>query len=186
MKKRRIVIVAFMLATVLVLGVGYAAVSGVLDIRGTGTFMGKNLAQNEILEAVKFTAAEGDDECTAKIIEDGVGRTAKMDVGFNDTTATAQTFSASAKFTVTYASEDASAIFPDVKLTLPTPTITPALAGDTNWAISVDWAGDQTLALGESVDIIVTVTYELTDPTAVQDSELTANISVAIPFATVA
>ncbi len=179
MKKRRIAIVAFMLATVLTLGIGYAAVSGALNIRGTGTFRGKNLAQNEILDAVRFTDAVGDEYANARL-DPADDTIAVVDINFNDTTGVAQTYTSVSTFTIAYATENNTEMFPEVIIAAPTIT----QPQDPNWVVAVDWTEGQTLELGETTTITVTVTYKCDDPEAVANSETTGNFAVKLNFAT--
>ena len=181
MKTRRIAIVAFLLATVLTLGIGYAAISGVLGISGRATFNGTAVTQSEVTKALQFTNAVGDENCVANVTQDGTGHSADMTVTFNDANGIiGDKFVAVATYTISYSSTVTN--LPDVKLTMPTPAITPSNGSDC-WSIAVDWTGDKTLSVGEETTITVTVTYENKDP--VEVNQISANIAVPIPYATI-
>ena len=88
MKKRRLIIVAFMLATVLTLGVGYAALTGTLMIDSSATFYGNAFAQSELMAAVQFTDATSDDANVDAKLSDGDTHLAILRVTFTDVNGT--------------------------------------------------------------------------------------------------
>lgn len=184
MKKRRIAIVAFMLATVLTLGVGYAAVSGVLNITGTGTFRGNNLAQNEILKAIKLTNPTPDDYATATITTDAVTgeqHTAVINVNFNDTTGEAKTYVSVTTITIDYSTATGAENYPDVVIEAPILT----QPQDPNWTVETDWTEGKTLAFGTTTTITVTVKYKCDNPETVANATTTGNFAIKMNFATV-
>ena len=179
MKKRNLVFVAFMLCATLVMGVGFAALSGTLNITGTAYFNGTAATNSDILSSLKFTNAAAGDNCTAAVATD---HSATMDVVFNDTEGTVgEVFTATATYTIAYTSTTATNL-PDVKFSTPAPTITSA-AGSAGFAISTDWNADTTLAFGNTVTITVTVTYTNQDP--VVTDTVSATIAVPLPYVSV-
>ncbi len=83
MKNRKLVIVAFMLVAAMVIGVGYAAATGSLTIKGTATYY--NPDQTTVENMVKFTqATPGDADVVAGV---GDGKEATMDIVFDATDA---------------------------------------------------------------------------------------------------
>lgn len=178
MKKRRLTIVAFLLCATLIMGIGYAAISGTLNITGTAYFNGTSAVSSDILSAIKFTEANAGDNCTATIATD---HSATLDVTFNDTEGTVgDVFTASATYTIKYDTTDTT--LPDVTFSVPAPTITSA-ANSEGFAISTDWTTTQTLGVGEEIKVTVTVTYTNQDP-VVADT-VSATISVPLPYVSV-
>lgn len=180
MKKKSLVIAAFLLCATLVMGVGFAALSGTLNITGTAYFNGTAATNSDILSSLKFTNATAGDNCTATVASD---HSATMDVVFNDTDGTVgKVFTATATYTIAYESSTAINL-PDVKFSTPNPTITSA-AGSTGFAISTNWTTDQTLEFGKTITVTVTVTYTNQNP--VETNTVSATIAVPLPYATVA
>lgn len=186
MKNRKRIIVAFLVVAMLVVGVGYAAVNGTLNIIGQASFAGQSLVSNEIYEAlqfetVSFVVGETDysDVCSGSISSN---HAADMTVTFKDGSAIAgAVFTAKAVYTVKYDTNVQS--LPDVLISKAVPTITSA-AGSPGWTIETDMTDDVTLAPGQSFNITVTVQYTNQDP-AVTGS-VSAAINVPMPFVTVA
>ena len=54
MKKRRTIIISFLLLATLVMGVGYAAVADTLNITGRASFRPASLVAGEVASAIKF------------------------------------------------------------------------------------------------------------------------------------
>ena len=175
MKKRRLVVVAFLMATVLTLGVGYAAITGTLGVTGRVEFNGTGVVSTEVNQAVKFTDAVAGENCTASITGD---HAADMVVTFNDTEGNiGDVFTATATFTITYDTTDTT--LPAVDFAVPAPSITSA-AGSQGFAITTNWSAPQTLAPTQTVDVIVTVTYTNQDPAVT--GTVSAAINVPMPF----
>ena len=98
MKNRRIVIAAFLCVAMLVVGVGYAALSGHLTLRGEASF-NKDAAEDGFIENIVFSEAA---------VKDGTGGSAKTDTIVDSATANMQ----EASFTVkTLAVQDESVTF---------------------------------------------------------------------------
>ena len=143
MKKRRTLIISLLLVATLALGIGYAALSDVLDIQGTAE-ISANSAQEAFNQDVYFTKAEA-----------GKGATASINPDNNDKgTFTATGFSqvgdeVSATYTIKNDSEHYAA------------NVTPKLLQNSNeefFAISSDWASTmQTIPAGAEKTITVTV-----------------------------
>ena len=161
MKKRRITIVAFVLCAALVMGVGYAAVSGQLSITGSATYNGTSEVASDVNTAVRF-ADEADQvynasNCTAKI--DGADN-ATMIVTFNDTVgAPNTTFTATATFKVLYEAGDAP--LPTIQMEAPVLNFNNTSAG---FQYTTSWDSTQpALSAGNSTEVTVTITYTTPD-----------------------
>ena len=182
MKKRNLTITAFVLCATLVMAIGFAALSGTLNITGTAYFHGTSVTSSEINSALKFTEVSNLSNCTATIANN---HSATLDVTFHDTEGTVgAVFTATATYTIAYTSDNAAAALPTVKFSVPTPALSSASGSTTGWHISTDWNTEQTLAFDDTIQITVTVTYTNQDP-VVTDS-VSATITVPMPFATVA
>lgn len=163
MKNRKRVVVAFLLVAVMLLGVGYAALTDVLDITGSAD-INQTAAEESFNADVHFSAAAANQ----------TGNTASVNADNNDKASfTANTLKGKddvATFTFTIVNEgdlDAS--------------ITPSISSNTNEAyfeISSDWAGaTKTLAAGGTITYTVTVKLLQTPTETISGSfiiELTA------------
>ena len=147
MKQRKTVIVAFLLAAVLLLGVGYAALTDVLDITGSAD-VNQSAAEEAFDEDIHFRNEEGD------VVIHEAGNTASVNADNNDKASfTAKNLKGKgdkATFTFTIINEgDLDA------------TVTPSISSNTNtkyFGISSDWAGQaKTLTAGGTLTYTVTV-----------------------------
>ncbi|MBO5908741.1 MAG: hypothetical protein J6Q67_03035 [Clostridia bacterium] len=166
MKNRRNVVVAFLLIAVMLLGVGYAALTDVLDITGSAD-VNQSAAEEAFNEDVYFTAA----------VANQTGNTASVNTDNKDKASfTANTLKGKddvATFTFTIVNDG------DVAADV-TPTLN-ASAGNTKpeyFDITSDWDGaTKTLAAGGSLTYTVTVKLLKTPTETVSGSfliELTA------------
>ena len=166
MKNRRNVVVAFLLIAVMLLGVGYAALTDVLDITGSAD-VNQSAAEEAFNEDVYFTAA----------VANQTGNTASVNADNKDKASfTANTLKGKddvVTFTFTIVNEG------DVAADV-TPTLN-AAAGNTKpeyFDITSDWDGaTKTLAAGGSLTYTVTVKLLKTPTESVSGSfliELTA------------
>ncbi|MBR5817474.1 MAG: hypothetical protein IKY62_02395 [Clostridia bacterium] len=166
MKNRRNVVVAFLLIAVMLLGVGYAALTDVLDITGSAD-VNQSAAEEAFNEDVYFTAA----------VANQTGNTASVNADNKDKASfTANTLKGKddvVTFTFTIVNEG------DVAADV-TPTLN-ATAGNTKpeyFEITSDWDGaTKTLAAGGSLTYTVTVKLLKTPTESVSGSfliELTA------------
>ena len=179
MKKRRLVVAAFLLCATLLMGIGYAAISGQLTINGTATYNGTGEVGSDIHTAVKFTNATAMTNCTAAITDTATGNVANMIVTFNDTEGVAGTeFTATAKYTVAYETEDQT--LPKIVFEAPVPQLT----GDSNFSVAVDWNGNTEIAPGGEAVMTVTVTYVV--PSTPETGSVVASVVIPMPYATVA
>ena len=166
MKNRRTVVVAFLLCAVMLLGVGYAALSDTLDITGSAD-VNQSAAEEAFNEDIYFSAAVANDE----------GNTASINADNNDKASfTAKTLkgkddAVSFTFTIKNAGDVAADITPKFNATL----------GNTNeeyFEVASDWAGaTKTLEAGAEVTYTVTVKLKKTPTETVAGSfliELTA------------
>ena len=84
MKNRRTLVVAFMLVAVMLLGVGYAAVTTVLDIQGSVN-VSATAAENEFNEDIYFSGVLKGSELVQSIVTgDGFGYTANINTNNKD------------------------------------------------------------------------------------------------------
>ncbi len=154
MKKRRSVVIAFLLIAALLMGIGYAALTDVLDITGSAD-INQSAAEEAYDEDIHFSAAVAND----------AGNTASVNSDNNDKASfSAKTLKGKGdkvSFTFTIVNEG------DVDANV-TPTLN-ATAGNTKpeyFAISSDWDGaTKLLKAGESLTYTVTVEL-LQTPTA--------------------
>ena len=163
MKQRKTVIVAFLLAAVLLLGVGYAALTDVLDITGSAD-VNQSAAEDAFNEDIYFKTAVANDD----------GNTASVNLDNNDKASfTANNLKGKgdkATFTFTIVNDgDLDA------------TVTPSISSNTNteyFGISSDWEGQpKTLTAGGSLTYTVTVELLETPTVTISGSfiiELTA------------
>ena len=165
MKQRRLTIVAFLLIATLVLGVGYAAVTGNLTLNGTVSYSPEQLVNDA---TVKFSAASGTG-CVASVTGNS---TAIMDVSFMDNDGVAdqagtKEYTAEAIYTISYTGDENLS---DLRIT---PSISSALAS-TDFTMLYEWIGnDNIVGPGETVQLKVTVKYTVPDPipaTSVEDT----------------
>ena len=179
MKRRRLAIVAFLLSAILVMGIGYAAVSGTLNITGTAYFHGTGTSGTAINAAVKFKdeiAVSNSEMVSASITDTTNYLAADMNVTFNDAVGTPGTpFSAYATFTIVYEGEANNNMLKDVKFDTPNPTI-PSAQNSPGFSIAAEFVeadsqsgtvnddGTCVLKAGETIKVTVTVTYTNQDP----------------------
>ena len=163
MKNRKFVVVAFLLVAVLLLGVGYAALSDVLDITGSAD-VNQSAAEEAFNEDILFTAAVANQE----------GNTASINADNKDKASfTANTLKGRGdKATFTYTITNNGDLDAD---------ITPSISSNTNEAyfkVYSDWNGAmKTLAAGQTITYTVTIELLETPTEAIAGSciiELTA------------
>jgi len=163
MKNKKKVVVAFLLVAVLLLGVGYAALTDVLDITGSAD-VNQSAAEEAFNEDIYFSDA----------VANETGNTASVNADNNDKASfTANTLKGKGdKATFTYTIKN------DGDLDA---SITPAISSNTNteyFSISSDWAGaTKTLAAGASITYTVTIELIETPTSTISGSciiELTA------------
>lgn len=166
MKNRKIVVVAFLLIAMLLLGVGYAALTDVLDITGSAD-VNQSAAEEAYNEDIHFSAA----------VANQAGNTASVNADNNDkasfTASTLKGKDDAVTFTFTIVNEgDIDAVV--------TPTLN-AATGNTKpeyFEITSDWDGtSKTLAAGASITYTVTVKLLQTPTETISGSfliELTA------------
>ena len=173
MKNRRIAIVAFLLIATLVMGVGYAAITGNLTINGTAAYTPEQVVNDA---TVKFHSYQAVSNCSASVQD----QTATMTVHFMDNDGTADTvgkvYTAQAKYTVSYTGADGS--LSDVMV-----QATPAVLGDPSVAgfeVTYAWTNDDRIvAVGETIELTVTVKYTVQDPVPTAGVEQTFTISMS-------
>lgn len=163
MKNRKRVVVSFLLVAVMLMSVGYAALTDVLDITGSAD-VNKSAAENAYNAKIYFTGA----------VANQTGNTASVNADNNDkasfTANTLQGAGDTATFTFTITNDgDLDA------------TVTPSISSNTNetyFSISSDWNGQpKTLEAGKTLTYTVTVTLKETPTDTISGSfiiELTA------------
>ena len=148
MKNRNTIVVAFLLAAVMLLGVGYAALSDTLDITGSAD-VNQSAAEEAFNEDICFTAA----------VANETGNTASINADNNDKASfTANTLKGKGDkvtftFTITNAGDVDATVTPKLNATL----------GNTNpeyFTITSDWSGAATTLAAHS-EISYTLTVEL-------------------------
>ena len=143
MKNRKTVVVAFLLVAVMLLGIGYAALTDVLDITGSAD-VNQSAAEEAFNEDIYFSAA----------VANQTGNTASVNADNNDKASfTANTLKGKGdKATFTYTIKN------DGDLAA---TITPSISSNTNptyFDYYSDWNGQPTeLAAGASVTYTITI-----------------------------
>ena len=169
MKNRKTVVVAFLLAAVLLLGVGYAALTDTLDITGSAD-VNQSAAEEAFNEDIYFSAAEANE----------AGNTASVNADNNDKASfTAATLKGKGdKVTFTFTITNAG----DVDATV-TPKLNASL-GNTNpeyFAISSDWNGEaKTLAAHNEITYTVTVELIKTPTETISGSFLVELTAVSV------
>ncbi|MBP3437377.1 MAG: hypothetical protein J6K61_05685 [Clostridia bacterium] len=147
MKSRRIALVAFALAAVMTIGVGYAALSDTLNLNGTAT----------------LTHSEAEQEFNADVYFDSVGNCTNCQVTISD--ADASNVKDVATLTIngglSVVGDKATAVIVIKNDSSGTATITPAHTSSTNFDIATD-AATYTVAAGSTVEVTVTVTLKVT------------------------
>ena len=163
MRNRKTVVAAFLLIAVMMLGVGYAALTDVLDITGSAD-VNQSAAEESFNEDIHFSAA----------VANQTGNTASLNADNNDKASfTANTLKGKddvATFTFTIKNDGDLAA-----------TITPSISSNTNttyFAISSDWNGlPKTLEAGQEITYTVTLKLLQTPTETISGSfiiELTA------------
>ena len=148
MKNRRNVVIAFMIVAVMLLGIGYAALSDTLDITGSAD-VNQSAAEEAFNEDIFFSAA----------VANETGNTASVNADNNDKASfTANTLKGKGDkvtftFTITNDGDVAADVTPKLNATL----------GNTNteyFSITSDWGG-AAKTLDAHSEITYTVTVEL-------------------------
>lgn len=168
MKKRRTLIIPLLLVAALTLGIGYAALSDVLDIQGTAE-ISAGIAEEAFNQDVYFSA-----------VAPGTGITASINPDNNDkATFTATGFSqVGDKVTVTYTIKNDSEHY--------AANVTPKLlqnSNETYFKLTSDWASTmQTIAAGGEKTI--TITVELIKLPTAADGLTTASFNIELTAVT--
>lgn len=175
MKNRRIVVVAFLLAAVLLLGVGYAALTDTLTIGGT-LKTDTTVAMDEFDADVYFSATS--------IVRDDTGNKAvsKIEDGRDDGTIEALHFTAKdqvvvAKYTITNNTDNEFAAVINggtVTVTNTADDHDPIFSVVWSWAEGEVNTGDATLQPGDSKDLWVTITL-LETPQEIHEATFTVS-----------
>lgn len=208
MKNRKLLIMSFLVAATLVVGVGFAALTGSLDVTGTAKFIGSGMADVEVRNALNFTKAQAGQNAVASLTSadpvTGFSKYADLTVEFHDLDGSTlgQSYEAYADYTITYGEDEE--LLPDMTLCSldtkssaehkATVTITETGTAKGTFTIDAYWVtaegvnlgkDSQVLKAGQSVIMRVVVTYkEDTEADHPQDS-FSANITVSLPFHTV-
>lgn len=171
MKKRRIVIISFVLAAVLAIGVGFAAMADTLTITGPVNFVKADEVLGAKDDAIKFVEVVSTDPVKdadgpvsiSAAVSDTDKDAASISVTINDITGRVEPYVATAIFSVTY--EDTNPTLDPVYL-FPQATISNNPAGFEITAVPVEENGDaivgadaNKLKRGQTMLIKVTVTY---------------------------
>lgn len=196
MKKRRLIITAFILCASLVIGIGYATLTGTLDIDGTATFKGKDALGEQVV--VGFTSSKTGTNCTDASIDTSDTTKANITVVFNDTLGNAYEFTGNATYKISY--DVADDTLPSVMLNAPTATVTAGTANKGEFTITATYSPDlggtggsvdlstNTVVLkpGQTVDVVVAVKYDNSkDNIEVETDEVEATIAVDFSYSTI-
>ncbi|MBQ9112042.1 MAG: hypothetical protein IJY08_00510 [Clostridia bacterium] len=168
MKKRKFIVVAFILVAALTIGIGYAALTNVLDINGKAD-VNASAAEEAFNEDIYFSAAVANGENTTNTAsinannKDSASFTANSLKGKDDT----------ATFTFTIKNDG------DIDA-----TVTPKLTTNTlpeYFELTSDWNGeDKTLVAGGKLDITVTVKLLKTPTETISGSFLVELTAVSV------
>ena len=168
MKNRRTVVVAFLLCAVMLLGVGYAALSDTLDITGSAD-VNQSAAEEAFNEDIYFSAAVANNIAGA---DNAGGNTASVNADNNDKASfTIKSMKgAGDKATFTFTIKNDGDVDADV-----TPKLNATL-GNTNpeyFSIKSDWDGaEKTLAAHSEITYTLTVTLLKTPTETISGSFL--------------
>lgn len=192
MKRRRLAIAAFLLCAALVMGIGFASTVDVLEINGNATYRPNSVVVDRTDAAIKFTGATPDDAyCTAATY---TADSATMTVVINDLSSTSTTpFHAVATYKVTYETADLTYS----KVTVNANALLTAGVGSSqtvpgfsiNTVCTMDNAEDQAagmLSPGNSMTVVVTVSYDPTAVTPAPTGPVTGTIGVTLTYTAVA
>lgn len=176
MKTKRITFVAFLIAALMMLTIGFAAITQVLDVTGT-TSVSLEAATKTFNEQVYFSEASTYEEG----VSEGVAYTARVNTDNNDKgTFTITGFEGQGqKAVITYTIE--SVFDQEVKLSVRSKNVTGANASE--FDIDVAFGGDKTVLAAASEDapqtttIIVTVTLKSTPTTDLYSASFTIELS---------
>ena len=169
MKNRRNVVIAFMIVAVMLLGIGYAALSDTLDITGSAD-VNQSAAEEAFNEDIYFSAA----------VANETGNTASVNADNNDKASfTANTLKGKGDkvtftFTITNDGDVAADVTPKLNATL----------GNTNseyFSITSDWGGStKTLDAHSSITYTVTVELLKTPTETISGSFLIELVAVSV------
>lgn len=197
MKNRKLLIVSFLLAATLIMGVGYANLSGSLSITGDATFIGVEMLEDNVPLALQFVdagpVAGFEDVCSAEVLEanaEGWKHVASIDVNFYDD-GRDEPFKAQAEFVIQYG--ESTANLPTITLGQLAASIDPTEG--TDWTdkgefdCTIEWkdgGGDaeKEINAGDQVSVIVTVTYDKQGDD-VANSEVSGTVNVGIPYSSI-
>ena len=161
MKNRKTVVVAFLLVAVLLLGVGYAALTDTLTIDGSA---GVNLDDTkEVFDGdIYFSKVISGTGCTAVINSDpDTGTITVTDGALKEV---------GDEVIATYTIKSES----DLDVSIPKPTV--AVTNSEYFAVTYSWAVDQTLPAGGTIDVTITVRLVKTADTD-QDTTFTVTFN---------
>lgn len=160
MKNKKVVILSFLLVAVLCVGVGFAALTDILDIQGTAE-VGNTAAEEAFNEDIYFSAAvanETGNDAAVLADNDKATFTAKTLKGKDDTV----TFT----FTVKNDGDLDAQVTPEIT----------ANDNETYFSCAIDWTGAKTIAAGASETITVTVKL-LKTPTETINGSFTVKLT---------
>ena len=186
MKNRRIAIASFLVVAILVMGIGFAAITGTLNIAGTAKYQNSGEIKSDVHTAVKFKSATGVQNCTATIT-DTLGDAANMSVTFIDQTTEPETFYAIAEYVIMYGEgENTDNLAPVMFEDYGADDIT---NNNADFGLSVKWLDEEDneiadittyeLEFGHTVTLEVTVSYTSTDS---QGTNATGGFNISLPY----
>ena len=166
MKNRKIVVVAFLLVSVLLLGVGYAALTDTLTINGSA-----NVAADDVADAfdsnIYFSKVISGDGCNA-VIDPNDNDKGTITVNSGALKAVGD------EVIATYTIKSDS----DLDVSIAKPIITNT--NSEHFEVSHSWAVDQTLESGKTIDVTITIKLIKTDD-SIQEGQ-TSDCEFTITF----
>ena len=165
MRNRKTIITAFVLAACLLIGVGYAAVTGMLSVNVSGKFNEFSETSSDVHSAVRFQSAKAVENCTADVTDTTNSDVANMIATFTDTNVeVAGSYTARAEYVIEYTSNvttlpDATIAVPAIVYTSENPKFTHKIFmsdGTTEWTAS---SAEVKLKVGETYTFYVELSY---------------------------
>lgn len=159
MRKRRLVIVSFLLCSTLIMGIGFAAIAGELKITGSAIYRPTSVVQKVVDGAILFdieTATPGENCTCASVSRDR--NTAKMVAVFNDVGDGIETFRATADFTITYKAPGQNDSYPTVWVSFDPRMTDRGFMSD--WKVNgIERAQAVKLSPGDTITVTVIATF---------------------------
>lgn len=176
MKKRRLTIIAFLLCATLLMGIGYASVTGSLTINGTAAYAPAGLVDAATVSFANPAA----NKCTVAL--SNANTTATIDVSFADNNGVADyagfVYTATAQLDIVYA---ADANLADLRVSI----VDTTPFDEAGFSYTAEWIdNDNIVGPGETIKILLTIQYTVQDP--VPTASVSDSFVVSLNYAPVA